>query len=315
SDLAAGNKNDKIVEIEAPGTKEVVPLQNNPTVITQTELIKDALQNNPLLEDTIAKTQMAVSKKDAATKLPVPGKSGNKWKLGLAFSGGITATQDSYLGVIGLGNADELKAFAVPSQSTGGTGGSTIPFTSSKLTPGFGYRFGIYLQKNISYQTSILIGLNYKRYASAIVVGNPVNNSSGLNDIMYSTGNTSNYRNHFDFIELPISASLNLRKKNKLPIYLNAGLSIVQLLGSNALQFDTLSGAYFKNNAAFNKTLVSISAGFLFTLPLHSGNPISIGPDFNLSLGKMADAGLYKNRRYSYFGIRAQKIITGFGKK
>ncbi|MEO6548311.1 MAG: hypothetical protein ABIN94_09940 [Ferruginibacter sp.] len=285
---------------------------NDADVIANANLTKNTTDSIQQVVDTVSTAQSTLSKNVAVVKLPVPGKRQNKWMVGLAFTGGITATQSSYLGAIGLGNSDGEKVYSAPNQSTGGLGGSIIPGTASKITTGFGYSFGMYLQRNISPKTNVLIGLNYKTYTSSMVTGERINNipGSNINDVIYSSGNAVNYKNHFHFIELPVSFRFNVRKQSKLPVYLNSGISIAQFLGSNALQFDTASGGYFKNNVTFRKTLVSVSAGILFSLPWRSTSSIMIGPDINFSLTEMSNAGLYKNRRYSFFGIQLQKNIS-----
>ncbi|MCW3092728.1 MAG: hypothetical protein JWP81_3797 [Ferruginibacter sp.] len=315
SDNAFGLNDDTVANKDEVKDEAIIPPINVPAIVRQLAIIK----NDSVATMELPKTSIAVGgiKGDSIAGNLMKGKPRSNWELGFTFSGGITTTQNSYLGIISLGNADDSKAFSAPTQSTGGTGGATIPRTPSKLTAGLGYHLGVYIQKNISYKTAILIGINYKTYTSAMVTGSPVNNSPIFNtgNISYNSGNTSNYKNKFHFIELPVSARLNVRKQSKLPIYLNAGLSVARLISSNALQFDTVSGIYYSNNAVFNKTPFNVSAGLQFTLPLHAIHPMLIGPDINFSLNKMAKLGLYQHRRYSYFGIRVQKTFGSIGRK
>ena len=144
-----------------------------------------------------------------------------------------------------------------------------------------------------------------------MMTGNKIDSSSyfAYNNAVYRAGNTNQYKNHFHFIELPVMLRFKFGMQSKIPVYLNTGLSIARLVGSNALQYNPLSGSYYIDNAIFNKTLVNVSAGLLFSLSGNANNPFLIGPEINFSLNKMAGSGLYKDRHYSYFGIQVQKII------
>ena len=238
-----------------------------------------------------------------------------RWELGFNFSAGGVAMQNGVLGVIGLGNADESKSYAAYSPVTGGSNGSaTSPAaTPSAIEPGFGIVLGAFLQKNISSNMNLLFGLNYKRYSSSMMVGARVDSSflSNMNNssTSYRPGNSTAYKNNFHFLELPVALQFRVTKKQKLPVYIYSGLSIAQLIGSNALQFSAQPGSYYSDNDLFNKTQVNVSAGILFSLSRRAKNPFLLGPDINFSLSEMANSGLYKDRHYSYLGIVLQKRI------
>ena len=251
-------------------------------------------------------------------------KQKNNWQFGFNFSSGITTTQNGYLGVIGAGNGDGSKSYRsadlVQAAPNNGQPGYTV-YHPSKINAGAGITAGIFMQKNISKNTSIVLGLNYKTYSSVMMVGYKVDSvlygssNYALNSadrIFYRSGADRKYKNHFHFIELPLAVHIKLTNKNKPAVYLNAGIAIAQFIGSNALQFDTASGKYYRNNNMLNKTQANISAALLFALSRHAKNPFLIGPDINIGLKKIAQSGLYSNRRYSFFGLRVQKNM---GKK
>ncbi len=272
--------------------------------------------------DTIALIQTLPEEKKVDIEKANHPKQKSKWQFGLNFSAGFAATKSSYLGIIGLGNTDELKAFDPAQSNTGTTGtgsGISIPYTPSEIKSGAGIIMGVFMQKGISRKTNLQFGLNYKSYNSSMQIGNRVDsilsyagNLFNRDNFFYRAGTKENYKNHFHFIELPVSMRIKLGKQNKLPVYLNSGFTISQLITTNALQFDALSGSYFRDNAAFNKTQFNISAGLLLSLSGNTNNAVLIGPDLNFSVTKMANSGLYKNRHYSYFGIQLRK---GIGKK
>jgi Outer membrane protein beta-barrel domain len=297
----------------------ITPLINDVAV---NERIADSVSANRTgikkqAKDTIAGMQKADLQKTVPEKSVLQTKQKNKWKIGFTLSAGLAATQNGYLGIIGQGSNDENKAYNAPSQSTGGTNGGQGAYPTyvpSKVKAGTGLILGVFVQKSISAKTSILLGLNYKSCSSRMMIGNRVDSSSNINldNSFYRSGNVKKYKNHFHFIELPVTLRFKLGKQNKFPVYLNTGVSISRLVSSNSLQFDTSTGYYYRNNALFNKTQVNVSAGLLFSLSQHAKAPFLIGPDINFSINKMAKSGLYKGRRYSYFGILVQKNI---GKK
>jgi Outer membrane protein beta-barrel domain len=317
-----GLDNKTIGSNDAPQTKagEITPGIND---VPLKERITDSVSTNGIgteeqVKDTAGVIQKTDLKKTASAKGSLQTKQRSAWKIGFNLSLGAAATQNGYLGIIGSGSSDESKAFTTdPSQSTGGNAGGQVAYiahTPSKITTGTGLVLGLFLQKNISSKTNLLFGLNYKIYNSAMMIGKRVDSSSNfsLENFFYRSGNSYRYKNHFHFLELPVALRFKLGKQNKLPVYLNTGVSVARLVGSNALQFDTLSGSYYGHNALLNKTQVNISLGLLFSLFGRSTNPFLIGPDINISLNKMANSGLYKDRHYSYFGILVQKSI---GKK
>lgn len=294
-------KNEVIAQIIDTINGQVATLKEQPT---------DTLIKN--LSEEHKKT--AVSKKQQKQIAP--------WKIGFNFSLGTSTSQSGVLGIVGIGNGSMDKAFADALQSSPGAGtgtGSTISYTPSKLKAGLGFVAGAFVQKQISRKTNLLIGLNFKRYASSMMIGSRVDSAANfssnfynLSRAYYRTGAQKVYKNHFDFIELPLAFRLKLGKQHKLPVYLNTGVSVARLIGSNALQFDVATGAYYSNNDFFNKTHIDISAGVMFAMSAKAKNPLMAGPVLNFSLNKMADYGLYKNLHYSYLGLSVQKML---GKK
>ena len=287
-------------------------------------VINSAIDNSESESHIATKVIEESNKKNTIEKKSKQIKQKNNWQIGFNFSSGVTTTQNGYLGVIGAGNSDASKIYNSADQATSGSNNGQASYSvyhPSKINPGAGITAGVFIQKDISSKTNIVFGLNYKTYSSVMMVGYRVDsvlygsNNYTLNSadrIFYRSGTDRKYKNHFHFIELPLAVHIKLTNKNKRAVYLNMGIAIAQLFGSNALQFDTASGKYYRNNNMLNKTQANISAGLLFALSRRAKNPFLIGPDINVGLNKIANSGLYSNRRYSYFGLRLQKNI---GKK
>ena len=262
------------------------------------------------------------SVENSPIKKVIPLQQKYQWKIGLNFSVGASSTQNGYLGIVGSGNGNASGAYTsaglVPGCANCANNG--VYYRPSAIKPAAGIVLGIFVQKNISPKTAFSIGLNYKMYNSVMKTGSRVdsaviaNNNSYLSqsNFFYRTGINTRYKNHFHFLEIPLALNIKLGKQNKHPLYLNTGISIAQLIATNALQFDTASVKYYSNNSLFNKTQIGISAGLLFSLSGSAKNPFLVGPDIHVSLNRMAATGLYQSSNYSYFGIQIKKI---FGKK
>jgi hypothetical protein len=329
--VSNSNVDDLRNEEVAPGdTGKSIPGDNNTVtndiavkVPVTDHLIKDRVDNIKQANDSAAVALSIGNKKDTTMTKKIQSKQKSGWEFGFNFSLGVAATRNGYLGIIGLSNGDESKALADLNQSTGNIPGQvTNPtYVPSEIKPGVALVLGVFLQRNISSKTRILFGLNYRTYSSVMMTGTRVDSSNLANNnsayysssnYYYRSGTNVRYKNNFHFIELPVAFKFKLSKQNKMPVYLSAGVSIAQLISSNALQFDTSSGRYFSNNDLLNKTQFNLSAGLLFSVSKQAKNPFLIGPDLSFSVSKMANSGLYKNSHYSYLGITVQKTI---GKK
>ncbi|MEO6721286.1 MAG: hypothetical protein ABIN67_13025 [Ferruginibacter sp.] len=244
-------------------------------------------------------------------------KEKHKWQFGLNLSGGVSTTRSGYLGIVGSSQLDENKDYSnsIPVTSPGNNTGSTIVYTPSQVKLSSAFVVGMYVQKQVSPNTSFLVGLNYKHYSTKMNLGVRVDSFSNSNlsssDFYYRSGNTIKYYNRYHFIEMPVGILFNLSKKrSQLPVYLYTGISVSQLINTTALQYEQQSGSYYMNETFFNKTQVGLSARVLFSLFKNSKKPLLVGPDINYSLTKMATTGLYSDRHYSYIGLHLQKTIS-----
>ncbi|CAN5635081.1 hypothetical protein BH11BAC5_BH11BAC5_50420 [soil metagenome] len=315
---AAGKESEKVVVDPAPGVADSAS-EN----IVRSPVLNPIEENISSIKDTVVSLKKSTEKTNVVVKKSERLKQINTWKWGVNFSAGVATTSNGYLGIIGASNSDANKAYYSADQisGAGNSQASNAVYRPSKIRPGVGVTVGIFVQKNVSIKTAVSVGINYKTYNTTMAVGSqldsiiPANNYLNLNSAAYTfyrTGASSNYKNHFRFIELPIAVNINLNKQHKRPVYLTTGIVIARLIGSNALQFDTASGKYYSNNNLLNKTQANISIGALFGLSKMVKNPVLIGPDISFGLNKIAKTNLYADRRYSYFGLRLQK---NFGKK
>jgi hypothetical protein len=316
---AAANKESQKEDDISPVT--AIPSVANSASAPTKNSIRESIQ---LAKDTIASPKKISEIVNAVSKKAGRIKHTSQWKLGVNFSAGVSATSNRYLGIIGSSNSDANKAYysadQISSPGSNSQAGNPV-YHPSKIKSGASVTAGIFVQKNVSPKTIVSVGLNYKTYTTTMAVGSQQDSLIASNNYLnlssaaytfYRTGASYNYKNYFHFIELPIAVNVALNKQHKRAVYLTTGIAFARLIGSNALQFDTASGKYYRNNNLLNKTQVNVSVSALVGLSTMAKNPLLIGPDISFGLNKIAKANLYADRRYSYFGLRLQK---NFGKK
>jgi hypothetical protein len=216
-------------------------------------------------------------------------KSSNKWQTGFVFSMGISGVGNNFPG---LSNS---------AASLYTNGGGVVPgsFTQSATRAGFGFTIGIKEEKKISRKLSIVTGLNFTSLNTSNKVGT---DSSRLSTIDAK----SNYINHYNFIELPLSLKFDLSNNKNFPVYWQAGFTIGQFIGSNALQFNQVTGIYYQDNSIFNKTQLGLSTGLLTALGSKQKNPILFGPWVYYGASKIATEGMYNQKHFVFVSLRAE---------
>ncbi|MEO6229417.1 MAG: hypothetical protein ABJB11_09985 [Ferruginibacter sp.] len=279
--------------------EQTIAVKNDSSIVQ----LKAALQNlqEQLLVTTENKVVTANSKK-------------SRWQFGLNLSFGISTTRNSYLGIPSTG---EDKVFADPSQVNSGTGGTAnagVPQQPSAIKSGKAFVIGAFAKRSLSPRLSILTGINYKFYSTNMFIGSRFDSSGAFSSVAsyYRSGSSINYNNHFHFIEIPFSLQWKISKQSKLPLYINAGFTVTQLVNTNALQYNSSTGYYYKDNSFFKNTSVNISSKLLIDISKHNSQRFLLGPELNFNIGSMSNNGFYQKKHYSYLGISLQKAI---GKK
>ena len=224
----------------------------------------------------------------------------------ISFGIGKTATASNYLGAtanrIYYDNASQVGN----NNGNPGSGNSASNFPSS-IKPATGLFLGISAGKQIAKRSSVSIGLQYQFIATSINVGQPLVAFNGSRS--FAAGNSNNYSNQYHFVQIPIELSSQLSHFKKHNLFLNVGVSLSQLLYTNALQFNNTAGLYFINNDYFNKTIIGVSAGLSINLLNDNEAPLLLGPSFSYSLTPVAGKGLYDKSNYGFLGIRLQKVL------
>lgn len=233
-------------------------------------------------------------------------KNSKKWNVGIVLSGGISHVGNQFLGLGYSSAAYSQNASSLPP-------GNVSLSNPSKVKNGLGFIAGIFLEKSISAKTKFSFGINYKEFNTSNLVGQR-NDSAGS---FSSVNADKRYTNNFKFIELPLKVRISLGHSKSLPIFWSGGITISQLIKSNALQFDpyTFSNdpfakAYFTDNSLFNKTLLGLNTSFSATIFSNKKSSILAGPYFYYAASRLANEGLYSKKHFVFLGLQTQIIFN-----
>ncbi len=294
------NKTDEKTEME------VVPVEALQNQVVNENAIKDSLNtgDKKIDVDTLSKPDVSdkiTQHKDTAAQQQtivetVKRSNKNKWKFGLLFVSGISGAGKDFFT---FGNP--AVSYSPGAMNVGGQQQSA-GFSSSITKAGFGFMAGISAEKNISKKVTFISGINFKSFSTSF----KLYDSAGT----YMARNAVNkYANHFNFIEVPFSLKIQVGRGKNLPLSWQAGVSISELTGSNALQLNSSTGYYYKDNSLFNKPQVGFNTIFLLTLFSKQKNSVLIGPYFYYVASKIANEGLYTKRHFAFTGLHTSIIF------
>lgn len=251
------------------------------------------------------------NKKDTTTKNIVAKKfvtapSKSRWQVGIFMAGGISHVGNQFLG---LGNSSSADYLQSPGNN-GSTGGAIIP-SPSQIKNSAGYVVGIFLEKNISKKTKVLFGINYKEFNTSNLVGQKNDTTGGVYYDYYSRNSNAKkqYNNNFKFIEMPLGIKVLLGDNKNFPVFWSGGITLSQLVKSNALQFDARSGIYYKENSLLNKTHLGFSTALSTTLFQNRKFAMLFGPYFQYSASQLANQGLYNKKHFVFIGLYTEILF------
>ena len=256
-------------------------------------------------------TQPETKSDSVAFKKPIVVTS-KKWKWGVQFTPGISSLTDNFFSL------SMNKSMGYASPQTGSANATPVAGPSAS-TSGFAFQTGVFAQRKISRRLQLSIGLQYAYYSSHLKVGgnrdsvlNLSNQFSVLRDAstVFSSANTfKNYTNSYHFAELPLSLHIQLNKNIRKPFYFNLGFTAGQMIGSNALVYDTsFGGIYIKTKKPFNKTQLSLSSGLMWTI---TGKKLqwNIGPFFDMHVNRLLNNSVETDKYLSMFGLKTRIIL------
>lgn len=229
---------------------------------------------------------------DNASPILTINKVAKKWQWSIYGAMGVSGISDDLLDAFALNKSADamLPLYAsAPSYYSSYPIVQIRPSTPSPVTKGLSFSAGIDVKKAIGKKTHIATGVHYAYYSTQIEVGqkisNPAFNSANLLDAATGYRNTSQrypYTNQYHFIEVPVSVYYSLLKRK--PLYIHTGISMAQLLSSNALYYNASSNAYYQNKYHLNKTQLNWQAGFSYGFNMGKHISLSAGPQIQYGL-------------------------------
>ncbi|KAA9039173.1 PorT family protein [Ginsengibacter hankyongi] len=254
------------------------------------EKINGVTSSKPVAVNAATKDSDTLKNKKANTATVKQSKK-NKWKFGILFSGGISGVGKDFLAL------NNPPVYSSPGSLN--SGGSQSAFSSSITKSGFGFIAGVFAEKNISKKAKLVSGINFKSFN----ISNKLYDSSGR----YSARLTTNkFIDHLSFVEVPFSIKIQIGKEKNIPLFLQGGLVLSELIYSNALQFSPTTGYYYKDNSLLNKTQVGLNTAILMSLYSRQKTSILIGPYFYYDASKIANEGLYNKKRFVFTGLHTE---------
>jgi hypothetical protein len=335
NDMASENSQKQTPNINDVKAKDTFVVNTNPeTIIKRDEIkttgVKPVENKTDSSKADISDKEKIITRKTDTVLKAEPAKepsvpiaridtSGKKWKWGLHLTTGISSLNNNSISF-----GEQKSAGNLNYQSSVGSGTSAAPPRQgpSDIKPGFAFEAGVFAQRILSSRTSLSLGLQYAYYSNRLGIGRridslPINNRfsntlDGNQDHVYNAGgDTVKFTNRYHFIELPLRFQWQLNKGKTNPFVWSTGLTIGQLVASNAIMYDTaFNGIYYRNKGQVNKTQFSLSTGFSWTLANDTRTQWSIGPVANIHLNRLVD-NPFENKKYLFFvGLRAAVLFN-----
>ena len=273
--------------------------------VDKTDLKTDSLN---LLVDV---KEPVTTKDSSITKPSIVRNKSVKWKLGITANIGVAKISEGGLFSGGLFSMEKKAAVSSFSATPVYFGPISDPVPAT-IEPGTYFSIGVFAQRQLWKRMSVSAGINYSSYSTQIRIGEQVNRAamvnSGPNNIrnvnsFYRYDHQYYYTNRYHFIEAPLAIHLQLNRGRRLPIVWNHGISIMQMISTNALHFDASRGVYYEDESLFNKTQLQIATGFSLGLFSRSKTPLWIGPGIHYNSSHLIYKDVSGNKHLLSFSL------------
>ena len=256
------------------------------------------------LKNNITPAQ-ATNKKSLINKI-------NKWSYGISAFAGVTAVNEGH--ILNFNNAQVEDVSSVPDFAP------RPAYKPSSISPGFSFSAGAFVKRELSSRFSLSLGINYLQLNTRNKVGSQVYGSQIVNNgargymmvanyFTIEQDKPSDYRNRYHFIELPVELHTKLNKSKKLPIHLNTGVAVSQLIKSNSLHFDGTTGIYYRNDKLLNQTQFAARTGISVGVLNKTARPLLIGPSAKYNISTILQKDVAARKNFMSFGIDVKMFI------
>jgi hypothetical protein len=294
------NRNNSFVKIDKKNNTISTPEKNDVVLQPDKTLTDVQRSDNPVLSNTssdtiispavatLETTQEPLSTEEnkiAEIKKP---SAKTRWTMSPYLSIGVSSIQYGY------GSMDKNVTQFNASPASPGIGSGFPPMqTAAEPTNGASIRLGLEFMKPLNKRLNFNAGAGYYYASTHIQVGQSVeadtmfgtnSSRSVMVDQYYRAGKIEKYTNRFHFIEIPVG--INWQVNKKIPLQLETGISIAQLIASNALTFDG-SGNYYENIKLLYKTQFAFNGALNYRLFSIKEKSFYAGPYFKYHLTQM----------------------------
>jgi hypothetical protein len=212
---------------------------------------------------------------------------GQTWQWGVIANAGISGQAKKF------GSFSEDKAmqdvYAAPGNGQPNNGIPPPSANPSPVTNNWAFSVGVMAKKKVANRLALSTGLQYHYYSSNIAVGKKTQDSltgqlsRSLSQYYLNSGaNFKNYHNQYHFIGLPVAIDWQMLKK--FPLHLHAGLSLQQLISTNALLFNKTSNIYYSDKNGFNKTQLFSDLGVSYSISNKGKTSLLLGPQLQYGI-------------------------------
>ena len=113
------------------------------------------------------------------------------------------------------------------------------------------------------------------------------------------------YQNRYHFIGIPLSIDWQVFKT--IPLTLQAGLALQQLISTNALFYDARTNVYYSDKDAFKSTQLFSSIGLSYNIFNRSGSSLLLGPQLQYAISNLEKNG--SGKHIFSLGLSAQFLF------
>lgn len=181
------------------------------------------------------------------------------------------------------------------------------------------YQFGVVIQKKILRHSFITAGINFVHLSAKSDVGNIVNSAITISNFNGSAnyfingyaqpGSLKTFINKYNFIELPVYFQQDFLRKKNISFSYNAGISVRQLISSDALIYDQYNNIYFSKDDLLRKTQFQFLAGLNFKINAGKNSSFFLGPQFTYSLSDLIKNSSSNNFHFINYGLQAGFLL------
>lgn len=263
------------------------------------------------LSATAIKPNYSVPGIPSAEAVPPLVRKNKRWSFGISAFAGISGPSNGKL-------FDINKAMTADMQRPANAAFAPS-YTPYRIVADATYSAGLVAKRELSKRFHVSAGLNYLQLSSRYKVGNQVYGSQAVNAaplgqyvrnyFTVEQHQPRDYRNVYQYIEVPVLVHTRLNQSNKLPLYWNIGASYAHLLKSNSKQFDGSTGVYYRNEKQVNRSQVAVALGFDFALFSKRSMPLWVAPMARYSITRQTNTDAGDQRNYLSTGLSMKLFL------